>query len=714
LENQPPSAVNCETLGRMQVDLDFETCNLAGLDLQKVGAARYTEDFWTEILSLVFCLDEGEKHLWLPGAGGLDVALIVLDCAASNPKVIFNSHSAFEQFVWMNIMVPRFGFPPIPISRWNDTQALCAYHSVPLALDGALTALALPVVKDAEGQRITLAMSPTAKNIKKWSYEKTHTPERMERVYSYNVIDVAGVSVIRTRLGPLPAAERAVWELDQTINQRGVGLDLSFVRAARTVAERASVPLVAEFRDLTGGLNPTQRDAVLAWCQGAVPNLQKATIETLLGDDDADEDGPVRLLPEDSAASAIPGNVRRALAIRATIGSASVKKLTAMEQCVCGDGRVRGLIQYHAALPGRFAGRLIQPQNFPRGSLGHLDPEVKVRAIMAGDPEQVKATLGCEPIEAVVSSLRHAFCARPGHAFVSGDYSGVEARLVLALAGQHDRCELLASGYPVYFDMAERVFGKPKGTWATMNKAQLKANKEAFAFEYHIGKNAELGCGFGLGGDTFCRKYCPDCKCRFTKGWCEFPETPGRNVAGRAVFAYREGAAPKVMDLHKDLEKTALKALWGTVDQWYEADCGIAYRLHDGWMQCRLLDGKLLHYWNPQPIRKDRFGRAKDGWQYTCWKGRLKKVVDAYGGILTQNVIEGLARQLLVHAMLKAEANKMPVAFHVTDEIITEPDERYGTEALITELMTKDLPRWVYEIRFPCAVETWIGSRYKK
>jgi DNA polymerase len=669
----------------MQVDLDFETCNLAGLDLTKVGAARYTEDFWTEILSLTYTCDRGPYKRWLPGDDPLP-----LDGLIKYPLTIFNSHGAFEQFVWMNIMVPRFGFPPIPISRWNDTQALCAYHSVPLALDGALTALALPVVKDAEGKRITLAMSPTAKNIKKWSYEKTHTPERLARVYSYNAIDVAGVSALRTRLGPLPPAERAVWELDQTINQRGVALDLQFVQAAHNVVTLATVPLVQEFRDITGGLKPTQRDAVLAWCQGAVPNLQKATIERLLGDDDADEDGPVGLLSQTptGAADALPGNIRRALAIRATVGSASIKKLDAMAGCACSDGRVRGLIQYHAALPGRFAGRLVQPQNFPRGSLGHIDPEAKVAAIMSGDPEHVTATLGVEPIEAVISSLRHAFVSGSGRVFVSGDYAGVEARLVLALAGQHDKCALLASGQDVYLDMATAIFGTPAGGWDKVRDLEKR----------QVGKNTVLGCGFQMGVAKFHDRYCGDQPIEF---------------AEQVIRAYRDTWAPKVPELWADLERAAFLAMWGNVDEWHEANCGIAYRLHDGWMQCRLLDGKLLHYWNPQPIRKDRFGRAKDGWQFTCWKGRQKKVVDAYGGIQTQNVIEGLARQLLVRAMLTCEANGLPVAFHVTDEIITEPQEGQGDEAALRQIM-EDRPQWAKDIGFPCAVETWIGPRYKK
>jgi hypothetical protein len=88
------------------------------------------------------------------------------------------------------------------------------------------------------------------------------------------------------------------------------------------------------------------------------------------------------------------------------------------------DGRARGLIQYHGATTGRDSGRLLQPQNFPRGKVefgkdenGEEIPpwDVLVPAIQTCDPDVVRVLLGgvC-PIDAVSAALRHNIVAAPG------------------------------------------------------------------------------------------------------------------------------------------------------------------------------------------------------------------------------------------------------------------------------------------------------------
>ena len=47
------------------------------------------------------------------------------------------------------------------------------------------------------------------------------------------------------------------------------------------------------------------------------------------------------------------------------------------------------------------------------------------------------------PVETVVSSLRHALIADRGRVFLSGDYAKIQACIVLALAGQHDKAALM-------------------------------------------------------------------------------------------------------------------------------------------------------------------------------------------------------------------------------------------------------------------------------
>src|SRR5262249_30289920 len=171
----------------------------------------------------------------------------------------------------------------------------------------------------------------------------------------------------------------------------GIGIDMEFVSAALKVIEGAAEPLITEFREITGGIAPTQTAKVLEWLRSQWPginDLQKGTIDALLGETEEAYDIE-RII--------VPANVRRALKIRRTLAAASVKKLNSMQACVNEDGRARGLLQYHAASTGRWGGRKIQPQNFPRGDdylRKTASPEHIVDTIGEGDPEYVEILLG--------------------------------------------------------------------------------------------------------------------------------------------------------------------------------------------------------------------------------------------------------------------------------------------------------------------------------
>lgn len=432
-----------------EIILDFETASHA--DLKECGAWRYSEDVTTEILCLCYTCD-GEIITWKPGD-----PRTLLTILAADPETIFIAHNAgFEKAIWRNIMVPLYVLPDVPNSRWDDTLAACAMRAIPLDLDRATLAMRLVNRKDKEGSALTRRMSQPNR---KGYYDRT--PETLSKVYRYCEQDILAERDLRTRLGPLPAGERNVWLLDQRINERGVLLDLPFIEKAQQVVDRASIPLVEEFSQITGGLKPSQVAKVRAWVedQGVyLDSLNKEAVAAMLGEGEENDETPLD-------AAILPDNVHRALLIRSLVGSASIKKLARMRACVGTDGRARGLLQYHGASPGRWAGRLLQPQNFPRGTITDASgnkflPETLVEAIMSGDPETVEMIIG-PAIESVVSALRHTIIASPGRVLLSGDFAGVEARMVLALSGQGDKTELMASGKDVYCDMAEQIYKRP-------------------------------------------------------------------------------------------------------------------------------------------------------------------------------------------------------------------------------------------------------------
>lgn len=673
--------------------IDFETASAC--DLEKSGAWRYAEDPTTDILCLAYTLGSPFPCIWIPPY--LDEQLVSL---AQDPDVIFIAHNAgFEKAIWRRIMVEVYGYPDIPNSRWHDTAATCAYRHLPLKLDDVARVLNLDQQKDMEGSKHVRSLSKPSK-----AGYLDRSPDALQRVYAYCPQDVRTEVDLWKRVGALPVAERNVWLLDQRINERGVRLDLPFIRNAQRVVDGASVPLLAEFRDLTGGLRPTQRDKFMSWCvdEGfSVPNMRKETLAAILGDiDDPTEEGA----PDEDYLYTLdmPDTVRRALSIRQLTGSASVKKLARMEACIGVDGRARGLLQYHAAGPGRWAGRLLQPQNFPKGTIrigkAAPDPELAVDAIMTGDWEYVEALLG-PAVEVVVSSLRHAIIAAQGRTLTVGDFAGIEARVVLALAGQYDKCSLLASGADVYIDMATDIFNMPKFDFS--NKALVKAFKEEFGKLRDTGKNSVLGCGFQMGAVTFRRRYCPDQTAEF---------------AERVIKAYRTSWAPEVPKLWKGLELAALETVLTGEPH---SSHGCEYRIEGEFLTCLIPSGRKLWYFHPQACKKEMPWSTKEkpdirvAWRYYAKKlGRFVSV-DAFGGLLTENVVQALARDLLVAAMFKCEKNGMPIVLTVHDEIVAEPLTRDADAGTLEQIMC-DTPPWGRALQIPVASECWTGGRYRK
>lgn len=666
----------------LRVIQDFETASAC--DLKSCGAAAYAEHWSTEVLCDVWQLEGGNDFgVWCPGLPEY-ASLDALRELAERPDVIFVSHASFEQFIWKNIMVP-LGMPELPPERWEDTQATAAWRSLPLQLEKLMKVLDLPFQKDMEGSRLTIGLSKPNKK----TGMLDRSPETLRRVVEYCKTDVACEGAVLRRLGDLSSAERKVWLLDQEINQRGVRLDMEFVRQAQLVVDRASVPLAEEFRDLTGGINPGQRDKVIEWCadQGVVlENLQKGYLTELLGaEEDADDYASNAGGDDDDMLQGVPGeillpaHVRRVLEIRGQLGSASIKKLARMRSCVSNDGRARGLLQYHAAHPGRWGGRLLQPQNFPRGT--GFDPEAAVAAILGGDPAEVERAVGVAAIQAVANSLRHAIVADEGKVFEVGDYAGIEMRVDLALAGQHDKCELLATGQDVYIDMANSIYNR-----TDITKANIA--------ERTIGKNTVLGCGFQMGPPKFHERYCP-------KQPFEFAET--------VVNAYRKEWAPKVPVMWEALKRAVGECVkWGRTVEVY----GCRFRIAGDFMAIDLPSGwQTIWYYRPHL-------HVKPGWDtssphYWAMKmGRWTRI-SLYGGILCENIVQALARGILVSAMGRLTAAGKPLVLSVHDEAIAEVDEDKADLARFKAIM-EDRPEWVARMGVPIEVEAWSGNRYRK
>ena len=472
----------------LTVFCDFETRNTGGCDLKTAGAWRYAADSATEILCFGYRVG-GVDHSWAPTMSSRDP----LERLAADPEVAFVCFGGFEPAVWRTIMVERHGFPPIPTQRWVDLRATASSFALPRSLDKALAALGLPIEKDKAGQRLVRSLSRLDR--KTGAYPEL-TPAIVERVAEYNRIDIVALEAMRGQgLGRLSAAEQAVWELDQRINARGIAIDVGFVEAAKRIADRQMGEVIAEFAQLTGDISPHQVQKTRAWLKGrgcVLPNLDSETVGDAL------------------ELAGLPDDVRRVLEIRQITAATSLKKLDAMLACVGADGRARGLLQYHGAATGRWSGQLIQPQNFPRPTLeAAVDPEELAAAVKTGDPERLRCW--GKPIDVLVSGLRHALTAADGAMLGAGDFSMIECCVLLALAGQQDKCELIAQGVDVYRDMAATIYGLDRAAFMAIPEDQLSPEETE---QRRIGKNGVLSSGYGIGAEGFYRRFCRTCRRR--------------------------------------------------------------------------------------------------------------------------------------------------------------------------------------------------------
>ena len=665
----------------LEVIVDFETACAA--DLKLVGAAKYSEHPTFEVLCLCWDADNTVGE-WRPGEGMGEL----LDLINGHPAT-FVSHGSFEQYVWMNYMHPIAGFPPLPPERWRDVQAVAAHRSLPLKHEKLAQVLGVDAQKDMEGSRLTIGLSRPDKK----TGMLDRRPETLARVLQYCHTDVAGEKQNYRRLGWLPPAEEQIWRLTETINQRGIAIDIPYVRAMKQIVTDAAVPLLAEFRDLTSGINPGQRDAVLGWCKGQgveLENLQKKYLTELLGEDDEGTEatsGLTSFAAEDDAGEmvqgrstvALPPDVRRVLEIRGVLGAAAIKKIDRMLACVCADGRVRGIQQYHAAGTGRFGGRLLQPHNFPwdkEGTLAAFDTGTVVDTIMSGDYATVERVLGGNAINAVGLSLRYALTPGEGMVFEEGDYSSIEARIVLALAGQHDKTALIAAGQDPYLDMADAMYRPGDRT---------------------TGKAAVLGCGFQCGPGNFNNK---------------FLGGKDLQLAEQCVAAYRETWASHVPELWATMKEACHALIFkGIASKPY----GCHFHIVDEWMVIDLPSGwQRLWYYKPHvAYRDEQWGYCPAYW--TMKSGQWKRVY-LYGGLLTENVVQALARGLLCSAMGRLEVrNGRPIVLTVHDEILCEVPEGRADLVGFRRIMA-DPTRWAVDMGVPIAVdvpdEPW--RRYQK
>lgn len=598
--------------------------------------------------------------------------------AILSPEVVKYAHNAnFER----NAFKRYFG-QDMPPEQWRCTLICAAYKGLPLNLDALSKALKLgdDKAKLADGKKLvklfTTPNKPSKKNPDFWNTKHTH-PEEWIRFMEYCRMDVEAERAVHDIVGDIPDDEQKLWCMDQRINDRGVGIDLRLVNSAISMSDAHTETVMAEAIKLTDIDNPNSNEQIKQW-------LIEQTGEEI-------ESLNKKAMPE--VIERICGNDKamKLISLRNELSKSSVKKYKRMQLCTRNNGRAYGLIQHYGAnRTGRAAGRLIQVQNLPQhGEYETFLPPLRDCVIKEG-AEIVSAVYG--PVADCLSALvRTAIVPADGFIFAAPDFSAIEARVLAWVAGEKWRLDVFNTHGKIYEASASMMF-----------KVPLESITKKSPYRQR-GKVAELALGYGGGKGALMTM---DTK----KEIAEDEYEP-------LVRLWRE-ASPAVCQLWQQLNRAVIHTIStgeGTAAARGLIRIGLVTddsRAHS-WLVVRLPSGRRLHYYKPFIKEDPKFGSPCIHYWGVDQTKKVWFPQKTYGGKLTENIVQAIARDCLYYAMYHCDKAGFQAVIHVHDEIVFELPIESAEEDVkrIEEIMSKPAP-WAEGL--PLAVDTLITPFYRK
>ena len=626
--------------------LDLET--KSDVDIAKAGVYRYADSPYFDILLFAYSVDDNPVQV-VDLASGEQLPEEILNALTDDriQKHAFNA--SFERVclsVWLRRNYPErfvsYGSPEdacgnyLSPNAWRCTMVAAAYLGLPLSLAGVGAVLRLPQQKMSEGKaliRYFCVPYDTVNGVPQF-HTPADAPEKWNVFRAYNQRDVETEQAIERRLSRFPVPE-FVWQeyaLDQTVNDRGIQLDLQLVQQAIRMDALTKDKLLQQMKALTHLDNPNSVYQLLGWLetQGySSDSLGKAQVQERIKT--AEEP------------------VRSVLELRLQLSKASVKKYQAMQNAVCSDGRARGMFQFYGAnRTGREAGRIIQLQNLPQNHLPDL--EAARELVKSGNLEAVE--LLYEDVPDTLSQLiRTAFVPKPGYKFLVADFSAIEARVIAWLAGETWRMQAFADGKDIYCASASKIFGVPVVKHGINGHLRQK------------GKVAELACGYG--GSVGAMKQ---------MGGAEMSDAELKQL----VTDWRT-ASPHIVQLWWDVERAALTAVR---EQLPTETHGFRFSYESGILFIRLLSGRRLAYVKPR-IEPNRFGGDSITYEGIGTNRKWERL-ETYSGKLVENIVQATARDLLFYSM--QTLSQYFIVGHIHDEMIIECPEDTKLEEICQQM----------------------------
>lgn len=652
------------------LNIDIET--FSSVDIGKSGAYKYamSDDF--QILLFAYSID-GQDVKIIDLAQGESIPEEVLALLKDETCIKYAYNAVFE---WWCLNMAGI---ETPLEQWQCTMVHGLYCGYTAGLAAIGNAMGLPQDKkklttdSALIRYFCIPCNPTKSNGNRTRNLPQHAPEKWELFKEYCIQDVVTEMEIGRRLSAFPVPEREwkLWVLDTFMNAYGVRVDSELVNGALYIDALSRANLLEEARDITKLDNPNSAKQLLEWLEEAgeeVENLQKATVGKMI--DTLDD-----------------GKAKRVLEIRQELSKTSVKKYKAMDEAMCKDERVRGLLQFYGAnRTGRYAGRLVQVQNLPRNYIETLD--VARDVIKKGDGELLEMLYGNIP-DTLSQLIRTAFIPSEGNHFVVSDFSAIEARVIAWLAGEEWRMEVFKTHGKIYEASASQMFGVPINTIAKGEE------------NYHLrakGKVAELALGYQGSVGALTAMGAAD---------MGLTDEEMKDIVDR----WRK-SSKRIVELWYALENAAVEVLETGEPQIVK--CVKLAKEYDfiygqDFFTIELPSGRKLFY--PKPfLKENQFGQMQMHYMGINQTSKKWEVIPTYGGKLTENIVQAIARDCLAETLLRVKAKGWPIVFHVHDEVILDVPKSVELEEVI-KTMTEEIS-WAKGLILNAAGFT--GSYYMK
>ena len=640
------------------ISIDIET--YSSRSLQKCGVYKYVESPDFEILLFGYSVDGGPVNV-IDLACGEKIPEEVQDALTDDDVIKWAFNAQFERVCLSRFLAdqgislhPFHDNHPLSTERarflnptgWRCSMVWSAYMGLPLSLEGAGAVLGLEKQKLTEGKDLIRYFCVPCKTTKvnggRTRNLPEHAPDKWDRFKEYNIRDVEAEMQIQQKLARFPVPD-TVWDeyhLDQEINDRGIRVDMDFVRQAIRIDEITRDELTEQMRSLTDLDNPNSVVQMKSWLSEnglEVDTLGKKAVAAMLGETE--------------------GTVSEVLSLRLQLAKSSVKKYQAMVNAACKDDRCRGMFQFYGAnRTGRFAGRLVQLQNLPQNHMADL---AEARALVkAGDTEALYLLYDDIP-DTLSQLIRTAFIPAYGMRFYVADFSAIEARVIAWFAGEDWRSEVFKSGGDIYCASASQMFKVPVEKHGVNGHLRQK------------GKIAELALGYG--GSTGALKAMG----ALEMGLEEDELQP-------LVDAWR-ASNPNIVRFWWDVDRAVKRVVKEKRPQMVR---GVKFFYQSGMLFITLPSGRNLAYVKPR-IGENRFGGESVTYEGVGVTKKWERI-ETFGGKLVENITQATSRDILMYAMKTLRC--CSIVAHVHDELIIEADPRMSLEVLCQQMSR--IPPW--------------------